>query len=364
MADAPITPESEEALADLIRSAATPFRIAGGGTRTIGEISGQPLQTAGLTDITLYDPGALTLVVRAGTPLAVIDQTLAAEGQRLPFEPPDLRALLSRTGTPTIGGVVAANASGPRRISAGAARDSLIGVRFVDGTGMVVKNGGRVMKNVTGLDLARLMAGARGTLGVLTAVAFKVLPLPDAVATLVIPAPAAEAVALMAAAMASPFDVTGAAWVAGQVLLRVEGFAASVAYRAKALQGRLGAGDIALDGSLWTNIRDVTAFHGQTGDIWRLSVKPSDAPAILARAGADAAVLDWAGGLIWLLVAPATDLRARIGPFSGHATRIRGAANGVASFHPEPAAVARLTEGLKARFDPRGILNPGLMGAF
>jgi glycolate oxidase FAD binding subunit len=167
----------------------------------------------------------------------------------------------------------------------------------------------------------------------------------------------------MAAAMASPFDVTGAAWADAKVLLRIEGFAASVTYRCEALVQRLGvAAEIEPGDARWPAIRDVTAFHGKPGDVWRLSVKPSDAPGIIARAGAETVVLDWAGGLIWLLVEPGADLRTRIGPFGGHATRIRGDRAPIATFHPEPAAVARLTAGLKARFDPKGLLNPGLLG--
>lgn len=355
---------SEAEAADLIRGATAPLRIVGGGTRFIGDCAGTLLETGGMAGIVLHDPGALTLVARSGTPLAEIEAALAGERQMLAFEPPDFRGLLGRSGTSTIGGVVAANASGPRRLSGGAARDSLIGVRFVDGTGMVVKNGGRVMKNVTGLDLARLMAGARGTLGLLTEVAFRVLPQPEQVATLVLQvAQPAQAVALMAAAMASPFDVTGAAWLAGEVLLRIEGFAASVEYRAQALRQRLGlAGGVEPGAERWRIVRNGAAFHGKPGDVWRLSVKPSDAPGIIANAGAEASVLDWAGGLIWLRVEPGTDFRARIGPFGGHATRMRGDTGPIPTFHPEPAPVARLTAGLKARFDPKGLLNPGLLG--
>ena len=183
-------PASEEELADTVRAAAAarrPLAIEGGGTRGLGHpVDGERLATAGLAGITLYEPGALTLVVRAGTPLAEVEAALAAEGQRLPFEPWDARALTGANGVPTIGGAVAVNASGPRRIKAGACRDSLIGVRFVDGTGTVIRNGGRVMKNVTGLDLVKLMAGSHGTLGVLTELAFKVLPQAETAATLVL----------------------------------------------------------------------------------------------------------------------------------------------------------------------------------
>ena len=183
-------PATEDELADVVRAAAAagrPLAIEGGGTRGIGHaVEGDRLSTAALTGITLYEPGALTLVVRAGTPLAEVEAALAAEGQMLPFEPWDARALTGSNGVPTVGGMVAVNAAGPRRMQAGACRDSLIGVRFVDGTGAVVKNGGRVMKNVTGLDLVKLMAGSHGTLGVLTEVGFKVLPRPEATATLVL----------------------------------------------------------------------------------------------------------------------------------------------------------------------------------
>ena len=205
---------------------------------------------------------------------------------------PDLRGLLGTEGASTIGGVVAANASGPRRMQAGACRDSLIGVRFVDGAGTVVKNGGRVMKNVTGYDLVKLMAGSRGTLGVLSEVAFKVLPMPEAAASLVVPvADAGAAVVAMATAVGSPYEVSGAAWLPGAgVVLRIEGFAASVRYRAgrlAALLARVGAAEVEHDApavaARWAAIRDAAPFHGRDGDVWRLSVKPSDAPGVVAR---------------------------------------------------------------------------------
>jgi glycolate oxidase FAD binding subunit len=367
-------PTDESELAEAVRQASAPLRIRGGGTRAIGRpVAGEMLETGGLTGITLYEPAALTLVARAGTPLAEIDAALAAAGQRLAFEPPDWRRLLGTEGESTIGGVAASNASGPRRITAGACRDSLIGVRFVDGSGAVVKNGGRVMKNVTGYDLVKLMAGAWGTLGVLTELSLKVLPVPESAATLLLPGLAPDrAVAAMAVAMTSPFEVNGAAWTEEGAALRIEGFAASVAYRAGRLRALLAPfGAVELEegreaaAARWAALRDVSALAGRAGDIWRLSVKPSDAPGILARAGAEAVALDWAGGLIWALTEPGTDLRARLAPVAGHATLMRASAETrarLAPFQPEPAPLAAISAGLRAKFDPRGVLNPGLMG--
>ena len=329
------------------------------------------LETGGLAGIVLYEPGALTLVAAAGTATAELEAALAAEAQRMPFEVPDLRGLLGRAGQSTIGGVVAANASGPRRVQAGACRDSLIGVRFVDGRGDVIRNGGRVMKNVTGYDLVRLMAGSQGTLGVVTEVAFKVLPKPETSATLVLHGlGVADAVAAMAVALGTPWEVTGAAHVPGQgpgagTWLRLEGFAGSVEYRAarlSAVLARFGGAERA-GTDPWPAVRDVSGFAGRAGDVWRLSVRPTDAPAIVGRIGAEDYMLDWGGGLIWALVEPGVDLRARLGAFAGHASRVRGAEAGIAAFQPEPAANAALARGLRAEFDPRGIFNAGLMEA-
>lgn len=353
-------PESEAELAETIKAATGPLAIRGGGTRALAAASGAVVQTGGLSGIALYEPGALTLVAKAGTPLAEIETTLSAQGQRLPFEVPDLRALLGRQGASTIGGVVAANASGPRRVQAGACRDSLIGVRFVDGTGTVVKNGGRVMKNVTGIDLVKLMAGSCGRLGVLTEVAFKLLPVPETAATLCVAVDGAEqAVAALSAALTSPFDVTGAAfWPGRGAFVRVEGFAPSVAYRTAELTRRLapfGAVEAVTDDP-WPAIRDVAPFHGAQGDVWRISTTPSKAPALAARAEARAALFDWGGGLIWLLVEEGRDLRAALGPFDGHATLVRSA-SALPRHPPEPPAIAALTRGIAAKFDPRHLFE-------
>ncbi|MEE9453042.1 MAG: FAD-binding protein [Paracoccaceae bacterium] len=355
-------PENEAELADMIKAAKGPLRICGGDTRQIGRAQGTALETSGLSGITLYEPGALTLVARAGTPLAEVKAALAAKSQRLSFEPADYRRLLGRTGEPTIGGVVASNSSGPRRITAGACRDSLIGVRFVDGAGRILKNGGRVMKNVTGYDLVKLMAGSYGTLGVITEVSFKVLPAPKASATVVLSGlDDVAGVAAMSAALGMPYDVNGAARVGNLTALRVEGLEDSVKYRAAALADKLGGQIGAFD---WAALRDVRAFAGHKGDVWRFSVKPSDAPGLAARLNADAVQYDWGGGLIWAIVAEGTDLRARMGDVSGHATLVRASAKTkarIATFHPEPAPLSRIAAGLRAEFDPRGILNQGLM---
>ncbi len=375
-----LAPTNEPDLAEAIAGAQGPLKIVGGGTRPIGKpVDGQVLSTANLSGIDLYEPGALTIVAKAGTPLAEIEAALAAENQRLPFEPMDHRGLLGTDGVPTIGAVAAANISGSRRIQTGACRDSLIGVRFVDGMGTAVKNGGRVMKNVTGYDLVKLMAGAYGTLGVLSEVSFKLLPGVESTATLLIPdLSVTDAVAALSQGLGSPFEVSGAAHLPNGpeghplTMLRLEGFENSVAYRAQQLMAELaGFGAIELEtdaqagAARWKAIRDVQAFAGLDGDVWRISVKPSDAPPVVDSLGADQVLLDWGGGLIWALMPGGTDARARMGDFAGHATLVRASdttRTALPVFHPEPAAIAALSDGIRQRFDPRGILNPGLMG--
>jgi glycolate oxidase FAD binding subunit len=304
-------------------------------------------------------------------------KTLAKENQRLAFEPMDHRALYGTNGKPTIGGVVAANVSGPRRIQAGACRDALIGVRFVDGEGTIIKNGGRVMKNVTGYDLVKLMAGSHGTLGVLTEVAFKVLPMPETSALVSVAGlDAARAVEAMSAALTSPFDVTGAAHLSGsepRTLIRVEGFEGSVKYRAERLQdllGKFGDVDVSLSDKTnqqtWIDVRDVKLVADGQGDVWRISVKPSDGPAVIKSLPSGAAVqMDWGGGLVWARVPEGTDVRKGLKGIEGHATLVRAdeATKGkLGVFEPELPALAAISKGLRAKFDPAGILNPGRMG--
>lgn len=371
-------PDSEAALAEVVKSASAPLSVKGGGTRGI-TTEGSDVSVAALSGISLYEPGALTMVAQVGTPVEEIDKVLLAEGQRLAFEPMDHRTLLGTSGAPTIGGVFAANISGPRRIQGGAARDYALGVRFVDGTGAVVKNGGRVMKNVTGYDLVKLMAGAHGTLGILTEVSMKVLPVPETQATLMLRnLPDAAAVAAMSRAMGSPFEVSGAAHCAKidkqtpVTLLRVEGFEASVKYRIGALKDLLAdtGAEMEVAGRdmssvLWQSVRDVAEMENLEGDVWRVSCKPSDAAQLAERSGARGWYFDWGGGLIWIRTTPGDDLRARLGVFEGHATLVRADAATRAAlpvFHPQAGGVEKLAAGLRARFDPRGILNRGLMG--
>lgn len=340
-------PETEADLAHLLRKARAPVSIIGGGTRLWpGEGQSAHLQTGGLTGITLYEPEALTLVVRAGTPLAEVERALKSEGQMLGFEPN------ARPGS-TIGGVVAANASGPRRVQVGAARDALIGVRFVTSEGEVVKNGGRVMKNVTGYDLAKLMAGSRGTLGVLTELSFKTAPVPPSQLTLALPdLNAAAAIPALTAALTGPYDISGAAWLPGQgALLRLEGLEGSVTIRRKALTERLSSfGTLQeADPEAWFLLHP--NIH-PNGDLWRIVCRPSEAAQIMATLP-EVAALDWGGALIHAVLPVGTD--PALPRFSGHAIRISGASPATLPT-PDPG-VARLNDGLRARMDPRGLFQ-------
>ncbi|MEJ6708356.1 MAG: FAD-binding protein [Amylibacter sp.] len=361
-----MNPVTEIELSEMVRGAEGALRIVGGGTRFVGSSPGEVLSTAGLAGISLYEPGALTIVAGAGTPLREIEAALAADNQRLPFEPMLHSAILATDGESTIGGVVAANVSGPRRIQAGACRDSLIGVRFVDGRGDIIKNGGRVMKNVTGYDLVKLMAGSWGTLGVLSEVAFKVLP--GIEATLSVEVSGLDdvgAVDAMSAALGSPFEVSGAAHDpdSGKTMLRLEGFAESVAYRGERLSAVLGKfGDVEVnDATDWVAVRDGIKFAGGVGDLWRISVKPSDGPRVGVALDGAKLLYDWGGGLVWAEVAAEMDVRGALSGITGHATLVRGVGCG-SVFEPKIGVLAEISHGLRAQFDPCGILNAGMMG--
>lgn len=369
-----------------------PLSIQGGGTRSG---LGRPIQvvstlsSAGLTGITLYEPAEMVIAARAGTPLALVQETLAERGQMLPFEPMDHRPLLGTSGEPTIGAVAAGNISGPRRINAGAARDSLIGIRLINGRGEAIKSGGRVMKNVTGLDLVKLVAGSHGTLGFLTEVTFRVLPKPERVATLAWSGLTDEAgIALLSAALGSPFEPMAAAHlpagIAGdeaRTLVRLENFAASIDYRGQALSelfnrhGRPALIEGEASSALWRDIRDAGFFAGTEEAVWRLSLAPGNGPkaaAAIARALPQARwFYDWGGGLVWLAVqaqgdAGAAAIRAAIGRLGGHATLVRAPdaiRAAVPVFEPLAEPLMRVTAGIKQSFDPAGIFEPGRMYA-
>ncbi len=393
-------PSDERELAGYVREAAArgePMAISGGATKHgIGAPveAARRVSLAGLSGVVAYEPAEMVATFRAGTGLADVEALLAGRGQRLAFEPPDYRALLDTDGEPTIGGAAAANLSGPRRISAGAARDALLGLRFVNGRGEILRAGGRVMKNVTGLDLVKLLAGSWGTLGILGEVTFKVLPKPETETTLVFRNLDDErACAVLAAAMASPMEVTGAAHLPERIglvlstsdlgaepatLVRLEGFAASVADRAGRLQTLLaGAGeatrlDEARSHALWRDIRDVRPFaDGTMKPVWRIAVRPSDGPAAalaLRRLAPASTFFDWQGGLVWARMegdSEADAVRAALAPLHGHATLWRASEaerRRHAPFPPLNASVAALSARVRAALDPAGIFNPGRMG--
>ena len=391
------SPSAESEAAAFIsdaRARKTRLDIEGGGTRAgLGRpfTAGVAVSTRRLSGITLYEPAEMVIGARAGTPLAEIERTLADKNQMLPFEPGDHRALYGSSGEPTIGAVAACNISGPRRIQCGAARDSLLGVRLVNGRGEIVKSGGRVMKNVTGLDLVKLSCGAFGTLGLLSEVTFRVLPRPARVATLVLHGlEDARAIAALSAALGSPFEVSGAAHLPAAMgaaaglagattLLRLENFEVSVTYRLAALQKLLaafGAGDVldeARSRDVWRAIGDAHFVAAPNKAVWRISVAPSRAAQLvteICRTHEAQHFYDWGGGLIWLACeasgdAGAAAIRAALGAH-GHATLARAPDDLRARldvFQPLTAPLAALTKSVKASFDPDGALNAGRMYA-
>ncbi|MCF3641489.1 FAD-binding protein [Rhizobium sp. TRM95111] len=388
-------PVSEEAAARLVQAAAAaraPLVIRGGGTRSLGLAAPEAdmLSSAGLNGIVAYNPAEMTMTARAGTPLGAIEAALAEKRQMLSFEPPHMAGLLGRAGASTIGGVFAANASGPRRFVAGAARDSLLGLRFVNGRGEIVKSGGRVMKNVTGLDLVKLVAGSRGSLAFVTEVTFRVLPLPETAATVVVSGLTdAEATAAMATALSMPVEVSGAAQLPESVrgrflsgtlpegaatVLRIEGLAASVSVRVEKLRAAMAAfGAVAVlpaaeTDALWREVRDASPYaDGSLRPLWRVSVAPAAGHQLVAalrlEAGIDA-FYDWQGGLVWLRMEadPEAGLVRRyikaLG--GGHATLVRAPEALLATtpvFEPQGEAIAALTARIKQKFDPVGIFT-------
>jgi glycolate oxidase FAD binding subunit len=374
-----------------------PLEVVGEGSK---RAIGRPSQTdltldlSALTGVTLYEPAELVLSARAGTPLAEIEKLLDDNNQQLGFEPLDYGPLLGgQAGQGTIGGAIAANLSGPRRIKAGAARDHFLGLTAVTGRGDTIKSGGRVVKNVTGYDLCKLFAGCWGTLGAMTDVTVKVLPKPETEATLLVTGlDDARACAAMTAAMGSPYDVSGAAhlpdhvasWFDGlpkpetTTALRLEGHAPSVAHRKETLGqlmkpfGPVAILDEDASRALWRSVRTVKPFAAAARErpLWRISVAPSRGHELAAAITPAAQMFyDWAGGLIWVAMPFAEEpdaaaIRGAVAGIGGHATLIRAPAAVRAAldvFAPEAPGLAALSKRVKESFDPKGLLNPGRM---
>ena len=402
-----LKPQTAPQVLDAVKwavSSKTPLAVRAGGSK---DALGRPVQAGGLLDLSAlagisdYQPGELVLTAGPATPMAEIEKALNEAGQELAFEPMDLGPLLGRpAGEGTLGGLIAANLSGPRRQKAGAARDHFLGFQAVSGRGEVFKSGGKVMKNVTGFDLSKIIAGSFGTLAVMTEVSIKVLPKPEKTRTvLLMGADDGKAIKALSDALGSSHEVSAAAHLPAAVAarsgvgyvksagtsvtaVRVEGPGPSVEHRCAALKAQFAAlGPVEElhsmnSGAFWREVRDVQAFTGDWMDrqVWRLSVPPM-AGAVVAAAAARAlggdAYFDWGGGLVWLAIparddAGAQQVRAAIQGCGGHATLIRADAavrRAVDVFQPQAPALAGLTKRVKAAFDPEGILNPGRMYA-
>ncbi len=358
------------------------------------------LDLSGLTGICCYEPNELFMTAGAATTLAEIEAALRQNNQQMAFEPADLGILLGGEGDAgTIGGAIACNLAGSRRIKAGAARDHFLGFNAVSGRGETFKSGGTVVKNVTGFDLSKLIAGSFGTLAVMTEVTFKVLPAPEKTRTvLVLGLSDQDAMKAMAKALGSSYEVSGTAHlpeaaakgskvshVAGTgqsvTAFRVEGPGPSVEHRCRALTALLGGGasveELHSENSalLWREICDVRLLDGDGENgrqVWRLSVPPMNGAGVAEQltAGTGASVFyDWGGGLIWLTMDATPDaghetVRRAVGAVGGHATLVRAGAdvrNRVPVFEPQTGALREITARIKEGFDPKGILNPGRM---
>ena len=399
-----LAPRDESELTEVVAAAlanGTALEVSGAGTkRGLGRPMAveKRISTSGMTGVTLYEPSELVLTAKAGTSLQEIVSLLAQQGQQLAFEPIDYGALYGvEPMTGTAGGLVAVNACGPRRIRAGAARDHVLGFRGVSGRAEVFQSGGRVMKNVTGYDLSKLMTGSYGTLAVMSEVTLKVLPKAETEQTLVMPGlDDATGVAVLTEASGLPHEVSSLAHVPAEAAkalsgeagggeavtaLRLEGPEISVSKRKQDLidhfKERARAFDTlpeAASATFWSEIRDVTPLAGRKAQIWRISTAPAAGPEIVAtleKAGVGLAAhyFAWAGGLVWLATEPAAhahaaDIRKAVDAAGGHAMLIRAddeVRAGTPVFHPQPEALAALTARVKNGFDPERILNPGRM---
>jgi len=382
-----------------------PLEIVGHGSK---RLIGQPMATNALLDlsalnaVTSYEPNELIITVQAGAPLADVKSLIDSKNQQFAFEPVDTEMLLGISGGGTVGGMIGAGLAGPRRVQAGAARDHLLGAHAVSGFGDSFKAGGRVVKNVTGYDLCKLLAGSWGTLAVMTEVTLKVMPRPESERTLVVRGlNDVTANRAMTAALGSPFDVSGAAHVPNSslraalgslgnigsphealTLLRLEGITASAAHRAAALAKLLSAFgpaqilEDAASAAIWNSVRDVEPFaaKGALGawPVWRIVCPPASGGALgerLARDTGGDVIYDWGGGLIWAALplkadAQAALVRPRVDAVGGHAMLLRASdavRRNVDVFHPPSSGVAALSERVRHSFDPKSILNRGRM---
>ncbi|MEZ5542804.1 MAG: glycolate oxidase subunit GlcE [Pseudomonadota bacterium] len=339
------------AIQEQIRAAAetgTAHVIRGGGSKPLlgRAVAGEPLDIAGYRGIIDYAPAELVVSARAGTPLADVEATLADQGQMLAFEPPHLGS------GATLGGTIACGLSGPRRPYTGAARDFVLGVNCVNGKGDYLRFGGRVMKNVAGYDLSRLLTGSHGTLAVLLDIHLKVLPRPETELTLLQPCTAADAIERCNRWAGQPLPLSGACHFDHQLLLRLSGYARGV----EAAAHRLGGERLDDSSRFWEHLREQRLpFFDNARPLWRVAVAPATPP--LAIAGEW--LMDWGGAQRWLLTdAPAASVQAAARAAGGHATLWRGGTD-AEWLQPLPPALLALQRRLKQAFDPAGILNPG-----
>jgi glycolate oxidase FAD binding subunit len=370
-------PTSDIEVAELVRDASNPFEIIGTGTKhALGRPMGDlhVLDLSKFSTVKAYEPEELILDVGAGTKLKDIEKMLTAENQQLAFEPPNLAKLFGAKHSGSIGGILACNLSGPRRLKSGAARDHILGLQGVSGRGEIFKAGARVVKNVTGYDVPKLMAGSYGTLAALTSVIFKVLPRPESEETLVIAGLDDEtAVQSMCLAVLSSADVSGAAHISGEgTYLRLEGIAASVSYRRDKLVALLGHKTEILNTqestAQWQRIRDVLPLADNLERVvWKISVPPTDGPVVIKKLKAlfeFRYYYDWAGGLIWLDCVGDQSCIIRAAIDEGHAMVMRAPSAIRARcdvFQPQAPSLAALSSRVKTSFDPKGLFNPGRM---
>jgi glycolate oxidase FAD binding subunit len=350
-------------LAERVKTAAanqTPLAIHGGNSKAFygGTIIGEALDMRPYAGIIDYQPRELVLTVRSGTRLTDIEAVMQKENQMLPFEPPHF------TPEATIGGTVATGLSGPRRAYAGAVRDFVLGARVVNGRGEDLRFGGRVIKNVAGYDVSRLMTGAMGTLGILTDLSFKVLPMPAAEATLQFSFDEASAIQRFNEWAGKPLPISASAWFDGVATLRLSGAVAGVA----AAKAKLGGEEIAPAHAkqLWQSLRDHQHdFFASTKPVWRLSVPSTTPPVICVTHTETPQLIEWGGALRWLAAdVDADSVRASVASVGGHATLFRAATKNITVFHPLPAKLAEIHRHLKNAFDPANILNCGRLDNF